>query len=277
MKFGIITPVYDKCLESTQLLFEDIKQQTHEDWIWLLCSNGFSKKFSDFVESKNKVDKKKRLAYISTNYNELGNNCFSIIANIGKRRKLCIKKIDCDYLFMFDADAKILDKKMFETINQELIRKPKKLCLYYIKHKFGNLPFFPIDDGKIDLLNFCIRIDIAKKIGYPRTVDFFRPANDFNFFVKSYKTCKGDAIILNNVFCEHNGNNRYKNARQLVTQMQNKKHSTTKQYLMYSITHYPLGLFKAIKDYPFALNILPYSIVFTRDIFFKSAISANKK
>ena len=222
MKFGIITPVYDQCLESTELLYEDLKQQTHEDWTWFICSNGFSKKFSDFVENKNKTDKKRHLVYVSTDYNELGNNCFSLIANIGKRRKLCIKKIDCDYLFMFDADAKILDKKMFEIINQELTRKPKKLCLYYIKHKLGNMPLFPISDGKLDLLNFCIRTDLAKKIGYPNTVDFFRPANDYNFFVKSYKTCRGDAVVFNRVFCEYNGNNRYVHARKLVTQMHNK-------------------------------------------------------
>jgi hypothetical protein len=269
VKFGIITPVYDKCLESTELLYEDLKQQTHQDWSWLLCSNGFSQAFSDFVERKNQTDKNQRLTYVSTNYVELDNNCFSIIANIGKRRRLCIKKISCDYLFMFDADAKILDKKMFETINQELIRNPKKLCVYYIKHQSGNMPFFPIIDGKIDLLNFCMRTDLAKKIGYPNTADFFRPANDFNFFVNGYKNSQGDAIVLNKVFCEYNGNNRYKHARQLIVQMQNKKHSTTRQYLAYSLKNYPLGLVKAIKEYPFALDILPYKDVFVRDVFFK--------
>jgi hypothetical protein len=271
LKFGIITPVYDKCLESTELLYENLLGQTHQDWIWLLCSNGFSQVFSDFVERKNKVDKNKRLTYVSTDYVELGDNCFSIVANIGKRRRLCIKKIVCDYLFMFDADAKILDKKMFETLNQELTRKPTKLCLYYIKHKFGNTPFFPIIDGKIDLLNFCIRADVAKKVGYPMTTDFFRPANDFKFFVNCYKNCNGDAVLFSNVFCEYNGNNRYKHARQLIVQMQNTRHSTTKQYLAYSLKQHPWGLFRAMKDYPFAHNILPYRVVFTRDVFFKSS------
>ena len=84
-------------------------------------------------------------------------------------------------------------------------------------------------------------------------------------------------MILHNVFCEYNGNNSYKNARKLIMEMENTKFSTTIEYLRYSLRHYPSGLLKAIKDYPFALNILPYSIVFTRDIFFKSAISANKK
>ena len=133
------------------------------------------------------------------------------------------------------------------------------------------MPHFPIENGKIDLLNFCVRADLAKKIGYPMTVDFFTPANDYKFFVKCYKASKGDAIILNNVFCEYNGNNRYKNARQLVVQMQSKKHSTTNQYLRYSLKHYPLGLLKAVKEYPFARNILPYKNVFVRDVFFKSS------
>lgn len=274
MKFGIITPVYDKCLESTRRLYEDLKQQTHEDWIWFLCSNGFSKEFFDFAEGKNKVDKKKRIAYISTSYIDLNNNCFSILANIGKRRNLCIKKIDCDYLFMFDADAKILDKKMFETLNQELTLNPKKLCLYHIKHEDGELPLFPINDGKIDLLNFCVRADVVKKVGYPMTVDYFKRANDFNFFVRSYESCNGDAVLLHNVFCEYNGNNSYKNARKLFVEMENTKFSTTID-LLYSLRQYPLGLLKAIKDYPFAVNILPYRVIFERHLFFKNSNKPN--
>jgi photosystem II stability/assembly factor-like uncharacterized protein len=269
MKFGIITPVYDKCLESTELLYEDLKRQTHQDWTWLICSNGYSQLFQDFVEAKNKSDKQKRLTYVSTNYVELQNNNFSIIANIGKRRSLCIQKIDCDYLFMFDADAKILDNKMFETINQELTRKPKKLCLYHIRHKDSTMPLFPLDDGKLDLLNFCVRADVAKKIGYPSTVDFFIPANDYKFFVNCYKACKGDAMILGNVFCEYNGNNHYKNARRLIVQMQSENYATTKKYVAYSVKHYPVGLVKAAKDLPFSRNILPYKAVFRRDVFFK--------
>ena len=270
MKFGIITPVYDKCFESTQRLYEDLQQQTHEDWVWFVCSNGFSKKFYNFAENKNKVDEKKRIVYVSTSYIDLNNNCFSILANIGKRRNLCIKKINCDYLFLFDADAKILDKKMFETLNQELTLNPKKLCLYHIKKEIGELPLFPIIDGKIDLLNFCVSADVVKKIGYPTTVDYFKRANDFKFFVKSYERCKGDAMVLPNVFCEYNGNNMYKNARKLIVEMENTKFSTTKEYLHYSLKHYPLGLLKAIKDYPFVVKILPYRIIFERDLFFKS-------
>ena len=269
MKFGIVTPVYDKCLESTQLLYEDLKEQTHQDWNWFVCSNGFLKVFYDFVNNKNKDEKNNRLTYISTKYVELDNNCFGTIANIGKRRRQCVKKIDCDYLFLFDADAKILDKKMFETINQELVRKPKKLCVYYIKLNLGNLPIFPIDDGKIDLLNFCIKADIAKQVGYPTTVDFFIPANDYKFFVKCYKACKGDAIILKKVFCEYNGNNRYKNAQNKINETKNKNHSYTKQYLNYSLKCHPFGILKAIRDFPFANNLLPYSAVFVRDVYVK--------
>lgn len=270
MKFGIITPVYEKCLDSIELLYEDLKRQTHKDWIWFLCSNGISKKFSEFVERKNRTDENHRIVYLSTSYSDQS-NCFSLIANIGKRRNLCIKKIDCDYIFMFDADAKLLDKQMFQIISEELRKRPTKVCVYHIMHEeHGVLPKFPININRIDLLNFCVQKGLARKIGYPTTVDFYMRANDFNFFVRAYKACDGDAMLLQNVFCEYNGNNRYKNILKNLKEMDNKKYSDLKYYLIYGIKHHPLGLLKTIKDYPFSINILPFRVVFERDLFYKN-------
>jgi hypothetical protein len=110
---------------------------------------------------------------------------------------------------LFDADAKILDPKMFEIIEAELQNANKKLCVYDIIHEGARLPIFPIGFGRIDTLNYCVEAGLAKRIGYPTKVRSVRTGNDFRFFDQLRMATGGDYLYLNRVFCQHNGNNRY--------------------------------------------------------------------
>lgn len=184
--------------------------QTHQDWIWVLCANKFSDRMAKFARSKQKLDGKDRIVYLTTNLKE-NKNPFSLLANIGKRRDICIKRMNVDYFFMINADSKIIDKEMLHKIYVNLEKNPKDLCIYKIIHEKGEVfPRFPFAYQGIDSLNFCVSARIAKKVGYPSNADFSK-LNDWRFFARVFEECGGDYSFINEVFCIYNGNNRYRN------------------------------------------------------------------
>ena len=234
MRFGLITPVFNGCLESLELLYKDLMNQTYKNWVWMLCSNGFSLKLFLFVARKNLVLKitpvltnsfqrtpdTHKLVYCHTDYEE-EKDAFALLANIGKRRNFCIDQIDTDYIFMIDADAKILDKKMFQVINSKLEKNPKSACLYKIIHKAGVLPIFPIHYAKIDMLNFCVKTGLAKRVGYPTVVKYDFPGNDYWYFNRVCRASGDDYLYVDRIFAQHNGNSRYENLNNLIEREKN--------------------------------------------------------
>src|SRR5438876_878948 len=128
MKFCIITPVFDGCLPSLELLCKEITDQTYADWTWILCSNGYSAHMHRFAREKNRalprvglVSRvrqwlKPRIAYVYLPYEE-ELDAYCLLANISKRRDYCITRVKGDYIFMIDADAKLLDRDMFKVIH----------------------------------------------------------------------------------------------------------------------------------------------------------------
>jgi len=211
MKFGIITPVFDGCLGSLELLSGELRLQTHSDWVWMLCSNGRSDKLADFA-----LRQREQAIYLHTE-REDETDAFALLENIGKRRDFCLKTIDADYIFMIDADAKILRTDMFQRINSRLEKDPRSMCIYKIIHEVGVLPIFPIWYGRIDMLNFCVKANLAKKVGYPRTVKPDVAGNDFWYFTRVSETSGYDYAFIDEIFCEHNGNNRYEHLMHLLS------------------------------------------------------------
>ena len=219
LKFGIITPVFDGCLESLELLHKGLIGQTHKKWVWMLCSNGFSKKISNFVQNNNSFSGRiltyfgkdaGRLTYSYTEYKAI-KNAFDLLRNIGVRRDFCIRKINVDYIFMIDADAKILDENVFQIINTELRKNPRSIGMYKIIHKRESkiLPIFPIRYGDIDMLNFCVKASLAKTIGYPTSINKKFPGNDYWYFKRAYESSGEDYTFIDKILFEHNGNNKY--------------------------------------------------------------------
>jgi hypothetical protein len=194
-----------------------------------MCSNGRSDKIEKFVQDKNRVltgDLRNvarryirrpypQIIYTPMEYEEVSDS-YDLLANVGKRRDMCIRTVDADYIFMIDADAKILDKNMFSIINSELKKNSRSICVYKINHEVGVLPMFPIDYGRIDMLNFCIRADVARKVGYPTTVNREKVGNDYWYFDRAYRHTSGDMVFIDKVFGQHNGNNTYTNLLKLL-------------------------------------------------------------
>jgi glycosyltransferase involved in cell wall biosynthesis len=220
LKFGIITPVFDGCLESLGRLFEDIRGQTHHDWTWILCNNGHSEKIAAFAREKNALFPednrdvvwrlnnflRPKVAYVKLRQRDTP-DVGSLLIDIGRRRDRCIRMMSADYIFMLDADAKLLDPDMFRSIAMALEKTPKDVCIYRIIHDIGVLPIFPIGYGRIDMLNFCIKADLARRIGYPTDLSPDGVANDYRYFDRAMKATGGDYLFIDRVFGQHNGNN----------------------------------------------------------------------
>jgi hypothetical protein len=230
MRFGLITPVFDGCVESLELLHGDLTLQTHLDWIWMLCSNGHSDRFAKIARAFNEADSdlflgftdhRERVIYAHVEHEE-EMTPFNVLANISKRRQFCIGRIDCDYIFLMDADAKILNPRMFEIIDSRLEKDRKGICVYNTIEELGTLrifrklPVFPIEYNRIDALNYCVEASLAKKVGYPADVEPAVLGNDYRFFERLCRATGGDFLYIDEIFCQHNGNNRYENLMTLM-------------------------------------------------------------
>jgi len=198
----------------------------------MICSNGFSEKLLAFVLRGNKYlescghfpkdtfhffsrsKDRKKLLYLHTEF-EVCNNTLELLANIAKRRNLCIDMTSADYVFMLDADAKLLDVKMFKEINRKLEKTHRAMRMYKTLHEIGVLPVFPIGYARIDQLNLCVKAELAKKVRYPTTVDKAQIGNDFYYYVRVSTMCHDDYSFINKIFAQHNGNNRYENILKL--------------------------------------------------------------
>jgi hypothetical protein len=146
------------------------------------------------------------------------------LTNASKRIDYCIHKLETDYVLLIDADAKILDSKMFEIINSELEAVPRDICIYKIKFSETlELPIFPISYGRIDTLNYCISTKLANKVGFPTTINSYQEyGNDYWFFKSCFDAVNGDYIFIDKVFGQYNGNNTYLNIQFMINSYKKK-------------------------------------------------------
>ena len=213
MQFGIITPVFEGCLDSLELLYQDLCGQFHQKWTWMLCSNGYSAKLDSFASGKKSklledhLNDKADIIYTYTPFEETP-DFNSLLINVGKRRDFCIKSIEADYLFLFDADAKILDPNMFRYLEQFLTHKQGDICIYKIQHELKVLPTFPVEYCDIDLLNFVVKDSLAKKVGYPTDLNLEEGMNDYRYFTRVFQAAEEQFLFIDKIFAYHNGNNQ---------------------------------------------------------------------
>jgi hypothetical protein len=103
-----------------------------------------------------------------------------------------------------------------------LERNRKEVCVYNTIEELGTLrifrklPVFPIEYTRIDALNYCVEASLAKKVGYPDDIDPSVRGNDYRFFDRLCRATGGDFLYIDEIFCQHNGNNRYKNLMTLI-------------------------------------------------------------
>ena len=218
--FGIITPVFDGALQSLKLLRHDLISQYHTDWTWMLCSNGYSSVIAKFAQRKSQLTRGRVVTYTYLEH-EPTPDPVSLLSNVAKRRDYCIDTIDADVIFTIDADAKIIDREMFSTIDSELYKTKKRICIYRILFDASptkTLPIFPITFARIDSLNFCVEAKVAKAVGYPTGGSVSLFGNEFHYLYRAYQFCNREYLFINRVFAEHNGNRHYENLLNLRLQ-----------------------------------------------------------
>jgi hypothetical protein len=169
-RFCIITPIFDGAAKATNLLIQDLQQQSYKNYCHVLISNGPSPE----IKSLATIDE--RILYVELPQEDttLPTN---LSINIGKRRHHCIKNIEAIRYFFFDADLKITDIKFLEKIKE--IHEQADVILARIEYKEKFLPIKPYSKGRIDIANYSFSSHIAKKYNYPTEPGM---ANDFRFY-----------------------------------------------------------------------------------------------
>lgn len=222
MRFGLITPVFEGCLASLELLFKDLEQQTFKDWEWILCNNGQSNAYRDFVQEKHAMLSSiplgvtrspsapvPRIEVIFSKY-QPDDTTPLMIGSLSHRRNYGIEVTSSDFIFMIDADAQLVDPYMFEKIHKVLVSTGLELCIWKIRHESeGVLPLPQFPFGGIDLLNFCVSTRVAEKVGYYDHKDPDKPCNDYWFFHEALEALAGRHAFIDEILAVHNGNRRY--------------------------------------------------------------------
>lgn len=177
----IITPIFDPALPSLKKLFQELRNQSFEQFIHVCVSGGESPKVQRYIESITKDDS--RFIFTSIPFKK-SKNWKDILINIGKRRTYAFKNYRAERYMFLDADSSMPDKNFIAKL--ALIHRLiyKDVLITQTAYSDGTvLPFFPINLGRIDITNYIFTRHIAETHTYPTNIDpKFGPANDFRFF-----------------------------------------------------------------------------------------------
>jgi hypothetical protein len=177
----IITPIFDPALPSLKKLIQELKSQSHKEFIHVCISGGESPKVKRYFESLSKNDP--RFIYITIPFKQ-SKNWKDILINIGKRRTYVFKNYIAERYMFLDADSSMSDKNYIAKLAFLHRFIHKDILITQTSYSDGTvLPFFPINLGRIDITNYIFTRHIAEKHSYPINVDpKYGPANDFRFF-----------------------------------------------------------------------------------------------
>lgn len=205
----IITPVYDQSLTSLKKLIKDLKKQSLDDFKHILISNGPSPDIEMYIKQINITES--RFEYIELDFTPTPNFA-SLMSNLGMRRDYCLKNYSAKRYLFLDADVHIIDIDYFSKLYFSHITTNKEIlvvsCIY---HGF-KLPMHPINkEGLIQIGNYCISSNIAKKYRYPTQYDTNKEqGNDWRYWIK---ISKSNSILFLDFIATTEGDDRsYKRA-----------------------------------------------------------------
>jgi hypothetical protein len=200
----VITPVFDECLESFQVLVKDIQQQTFNDFIHVSISDGKSTLIENFISSL-KDDKFIYVETPPTNPHDRESRFYSIMS----RRNYGLQNFEAIRYVFLDADLKICATDYFQTLYEAHQKHSNKILITKLNVGVGVFfPKFPIKCGGINISNYCFTAEMAR-LGYPTDLDRRLPyANDFRFFKKIEPF---GYVLLKFVSGIKDGNKKYKN------------------------------------------------------------------
>lgn len=199
----IITPTFDIALPSVKLLISDLHKQSCQDFIHICISNGLSPQTKVYIQSLGDP----RFIYDEI-VEEQVNKIPLLVANLGKRRELCLKKYNAARYVFLDADIKLLDINYFKKL-RDAHDKAAILVTQVVSNDFTIFPTKQtFEIGTFDIANFSFAKWVAKWFHYPTN---YLPevgiANDWRFF---HQIKEAPKHFLFFVSAEKNGNSTYK-------------------------------------------------------------------
>lgn len=161
----VITPVHNPSLPSVKQLVLDMKKQSFGDFTHILISNGVSHKIRSYINKLNISDP--RFVYIELKHTPTPNFA-ALMSNLGTRRDYCLRKIEADRYLFLDADTSIIDTCYFSKLFFAHTISHKDILVTNSEYHGEQLPIHPINkEGQIQISNFCITGEVAKKYRYP--------------------------------------------------------------------------------------------------------------
>lgn len=203
--FCIITPVFDGCCSAASLLINSLQNQSYKSFIQILISNGSSQNIKNLIDDERFIYHEYPIENTPT--------VSQLIENLGKRRNYCLKNYEADRYFFFDADLALIDNEFFYKINE--LHHKADVIVSRIKLENWELPVLPIRKGCIDIANYSISNNMAKKYNYPTQYD---KAYDIAFDWRFFSQFKDESLLFSDIlFAIKNGNNHYKTVSQMFT------------------------------------------------------------
>jgi glycosyltransferase involved in cell wall biosynthesis len=201
IKYLVITPVFDACVNSAALLINALQKQTYTEFQHILISNGSSTIIKSLV---NKVNDSR---FIYSEYLEENTSTVpKLMENLGKRRNFCLKNYMADRYFFFDADLQIIDNEFFYNIHE--IHEQADVIISKIDCYGVEYPLMPMKRGNIDLANYSISRKMAEKYDYPTE---YTKENNVAFDWRFFSLVKNEGIYFSNIlYAVKDGNNTYK-------------------------------------------------------------------
>jgi dTDP-4-amino-4,6-dideoxygalactose transaminase len=200
----VITPVFDGGLLSLKLLIADLQQQTLGNFIHVSVSNGGSPRTKKYLQALARTDPRFVYGEIPR---EKTNDYQSLLINLGKRRRWCLKKFNAARYVFLDADIKVLDREYFAKVflAHHLLRRA--VIVTQVLHS-GRVAKFPTD---FDMANFSFSRALAKKYPYFTNLDpAFGRGNDYRYFQTIHTFW--NTLHLPFVSAEKDGNATYRRA-----------------------------------------------------------------
>lgn len=199
----VITPVFDPALPSIQQLVKQLQQQSLNNFLHVMVSNGPSPLVDRFTQELHDP----RFQFISLPYVSTTSPT-DLMRSLGQRREYALKHFSAERFVFLDADITLLDQDYFQKLAEAHQRLGKELLITQVLRYEKTLPTLPLRIGHIDMANFSFSEQAAKEVSYPTDVDpNYGFANDYRFFEKLLS--RGEPGYLDFVSAEIGTNRSY--------------------------------------------------------------------
>ncbi len=178
-KVTIITPTFDR-LDSLKEAVDCVIKQSYQNWEYFIVADGHDPRVRRLVQNLND----KRIKYLFTLHT-------GYVGHL--QRTFALKFAKGEFVFCLDDDN-IIRRDYIEKMVDGFTDKETGYVVCQIDYGDGRFikPQLPLRVGNIDMLNYMVRTDLAKKVGGWIPFDLYEA--DYIFIAKISKISKGKFV-----------------------------------------------------------------------------------